>query len=80
MKKKKENLKQMVKSNKKAEAGVERQASARFHRHAHSQSDVKEKSEHADSLFLFYSCFSKRCKANRERGRKYKGLCSHFQS
>lgn len=78
--KKKKNLKQMVKSNKKAEVGVEREASARFHRHAHRHSEVKEKSEHTGSLFLFYSCFSKSCKANRERGRKYKGLCSHFQS
>lgn len=41
---------------------------------------MKRKTQALCLSFPFYSCFSKSCKANRERGRKYKGLCSHFQS
>lgn len=64
--KEKMNLKQMVKSNKQTRRRVQAER---------AEDTGREEREH---WLPFHSCFSKPCKANRER--KYKGLCSHFLS
>jgi len=74
---KKMNLKQMVKSSKKARRRglTERQSCSDTERR-----EIKMKRKTQAHWLPFLSCFSKSCKANRERERKYKGLCSHFLS
>lgn len=73
----------MVKSNKKAEAGAGGQRDTRDDREKERERGeikMKKRTQAHWLPFPFYSCFSKSRTANSERGRKYKGLCSHFES
>lgn len=77
---KKMNLKQMVKSNKKnRRRGADRQTEQQK-RGQREREEIKMKRKIQAHWLPFHFCFSKSCKANRERERKYKGPCSHFQS
>lgn len=78
---KKMNLKQMVKSNKENRkwGGGGRQRDRASEQTTETERNKNEK-KNPSTLAAFSLLFFKSCKANRERERKYKGLCSHFQS